>query len=317
MYINLSKIGIKIVFIINIGAIKLKKKLALSLLSVCLGVSSAGAQGAKTAVNSTLLYEITGKNLKTPSYLFGTIHLICEKDMFRTETLKSYLDKTAQLMLEFDMDDKAVVQKAMAYSMLKAGKSVKDYVTADEYARLDALYKTYLGVSFDLLQRFKPMISGTYLLTSPKLMVCQPPIAYDMSLAKIAAANKMPVLGLETAEEQIAVIDSEPLDKQIKFLHEIGTNPQKSIAEFQTFYKLYLTQNSDALYDLAANEMKKQGYDQAKMLDRRNINWIPLIEKNIAEKPTFIAVGAAHLGGKNGVVKLLRAKGYKLTPIKL
>lgn len=52
-------------------------------------------------------------------------------------------------------------------------------------------------------------------------------------------------------------------------------------------------------------------------IDERNINWIPIIEKNIAVTPSFIAVGGGHLGGKNGVIRLLRKRVYTLTPIKL
>jgi uncharacterized protein YbaP (TraB family) len=63
--------------------------------------------------------------------------------------------------------------------------------------------------------------------------------------------------------------------------------------------------------------MKAEGYPLEKFIDQRNKNWIPVIEKTIAVTPSFIAVGGGHLGGANGVVNLLRAKGYKLTPIKL
>ena len=65
------------------------------------------------------------------------------------------------------------------------------------------------------------------------------------------------------------------------------------------------------------SQMKLGSYSQTKMVDERNANWIPVIEKNIAVTPSFIGVGAGHLGGKNGVISLLRARGYKLTPIKL
>lgn len=215
------------------------------------------------------------------------------------------------------MDDPAVMQKALVLSSITGGKSVKDYLTAEEYARLDTVYKNYLGISFDVLAAFKPMISSTYLLTSPKILGCQPPIVYDNYLAQTASAAKMPVLGLETVEEQMAVIDSEPFEKQLKALKEVGDSPQKSIDEFKTLYALYLSQDSDALFDNARDGMKKEGFSQEKMLDRRNRNWIPHIEKAVAEKPTFIAVGGGHLGGPSGVVALLRARGYKLKPIRL
>lgn len=298
----------------------MKKNLSLlSLLIAALlfNASGAAAQTVKPKTDSGLLYEITGKNLKKPSYLFGTIHLICRKDMLPQEKLKGYLDKTEQLILEMDMDDPAVMQQAVKLSMLPDGKSVKDMVKPEEFAKIDELFKNYVGISFDHLQKFKPMASQTFLLTSPKVLGCQPPVVYDDFLAQTAAAQKMPVIGLETIEEQIAVIDSQPLDEQLKSLKEAVANPEKGFGEFKTLYQTYLTQNSDELYNLAAAQLKESGLSHPKMLDNRNQNWIPMIEKNIAVKPSFIAVGGGHLGGEKGVVNLLRAKGYKLTPIKL
>lgn len=282
-----------------------------------LNISTAQAQSNKMkSENSALLYEISGRNLKKPSYLFGTIHMICEKDMFPAEKLKGYINQTEQMLLEFDMDDKALVQQALKYSMLADGKTVKNYLKPNEYSRIDALYKDYLGITFDNLQKFKPMISSAYLLSSPKIIGCQPPFVYDQFLAQTAVAQKMPVIGLETAEEQIAVIDSQTIEQQIRELNETAANPEKAINDFKILYRTYLTQSADELYNLVVRQFNALGYSQPRMLDRRNQNWIPVIEKNIAEKPTFIAVGSGHLGGEKGVIKLLRARGYKLTPIK-
>lgn len=288
-----------------------------SIASLLFTLQVTNAQTAKPAATSALLYKIEGKNLKKASYLFGTIHLICEKDMFKAETIKSYLDQTGQVMLEMDLDDPVVMKKVAEASVLKDGKTVKEFLRPDEYAKLDAVFKSYLGISFDSLSSYKPMISSSTLLMSPKVLGCQPPQMYDNTLAVAAAARKVPVVGLETADEQIAVTDSQPMTEQIKGLNEVANNPQKTIDGFLNLYKLYLTQDSDALYALTVTEMKEPAFSQAKFLDNRNINWIPAIEKTIAITPTFIAVGAAHLGGKNGVVSLLRAKGYTLTPIRL
>lgn len=297
----------------------MKKLLSLLLAAATLAFAASGtkAQTRTANENSAILYEITGKNLKKPSYLFGTIHMICQKDMFSADRLKNYLGQTEQLLLEFDMDDPAVIQQAVKASMLADGKSVKDYVTAEEYAKIDAVFKANLGFSFDALQTYKPMISQTYLLSSPKVIGCQPPVVYDNFLAQTAVAQKMPVIGLESVEQQIAVIDSQPLDLQLKALKTTAENPQKDFDEFKKLMALYLSQDTDNLYKYIAEQFKVAGYSQTKMLDSRNKNWIPIIEKNIAEKPSFIAVGGGHLGGENGVVKLLREKGYKLTPIKL
>ena len=77
------------------------------------GISGANAQAAKTQIaDPGILYKITGKNLKKPSYLLGTFHLICEKDLFSQETIKSYVNQTEKLMLEIDLSDPSVMQKA-------------------------------------------------------------------------------------------------------------------------------------------------------------------------------------------------------------
>ncbi len=275
-------------------------------------VQPTNAQTAKPAATSALLYKIEGKSLKKPSYLFGTIHLICEKDMFRAETMKTYLDQTSQLMLEMDLDDPVAMKKVTDGSVLKDGKTVKDLLKPEEYSKLDSVFKSYLGISFDMLATYNPIVSSSIFLMSPKIIGCQAAKGYETELMKAVASRKVPVVGLETAEEQIAALDSHPLNDQLKWLTDIANNPQKPIDEFQKLNKLYFAQDSDSLYDLASNG----GMSQTKMLDDRNIKWIPTIEKTIVGTPTFIAVGSGHLGGKNGVVSLLRAKGYTLTPIR-
>ena len=289
----------------------------LAITALIFGVQAIHAQTAKAAPASALLYKIEGKGLKKPSYVFGTVHLICEKDMFKAETMKTYLDQTNQLLLEMDLGDPAVLKKVTEGSFLREGQTVKQLLKPADYAKLDAVFKSYLGMSFDSLGSYKPIISSSLFLVSPKILGCQTPKGYDTELSAAAASRKLPVGGLETAEEQIAMLDSQPLSDQLKWLTDIANNPQKPIDEFHKINELYFAQDSDGLYDLVAGGMKESGMSQAKMLGERNIRWIPAIEKAITETPSFIAIGAGHLGGKNGVVSLLRARGYKLTAIRL
>ena len=277
---------------------------------------AAGQTAARAEPSSALLYEITGPGLGKPSYLFGTIHLICEKDMFPSERMMGYLERTEQLMLEMDIGDPATMRKVLAASMMSDGKTVKDHVTPEEYARIDSLFKEYLGVPFEAMDKLKPMMSSTYIFTSPKILGCQPPAMYENYFRQAAAQRKLPIAGLETVEEQMAVIDANSLESQLSDLKKTAKDPQVRIAEFRKMFEVYLSQDSDELYRYTQRQFEGSGLASDKMLDVRNQRWIPKIEKAIAAKPTFIAVGAAHLGGKNGVVSLLRAKGYKLKPIR-
>ena len=295
----------------------MKKLLSLAVLSLFIVVPNAYSQSRQSAPTSAILYKISGKGLVKPSYLFGTIHLICEKDMFPAEKLKHLIDQTGELMVETDFLDPVALQKAAAASKLTGGKTMKDLLTAEDYTRVDNYFKTYMGISFDHLNTLKPIFSTTAVLSSPKMLGCQPPVIYDNFLAQTAKAKKLPIVGLESIEAQMAAVDSIPLEKQIMEMKDAATHPEKTIADFKRYSEAYLSQNSDRLYLLAKSEMKREGYSQAKMLDNRNISWIPVIVEHIAKTPSFIAVGGGHLGGKNGVVNLLRKKGYTLTPIKL
>jgi len=78
---------------------------------------------------------------------------------------------------------------------------------------------------------------------------------------------------------------------------------------------LYKSKNIKAMYKSVSNDTDLGSYEK-ELLDNRNKNWIPVIEKEMATQPIFIAVGAGHLGGKKGVIYLLRKNGYKVTPVK-
>jgi uncharacterized protein len=297
-----------------------KNLLLLSALFIALfaGVSEIAAQTSKNkSVDTGIFYKITGKNLKKPSYLLGTFHLICQKDLFPAETIKSYVSQTEKLMLEIDLSDPAVMQKATSGAMLTDGKTAKDFLKTEDYAKIDALFKNYLGISYDQLQTFKPFMASTVLMMSPKIVGCQAAPGYDKILADAAAGNKTPIVGLENVEDEFAAIDAQPLDKQFADLVKVAADPEKTIADFKNLYRVYLSQNYADLYKTLETQMKDSQESKAKLLDERNAKWIPVIEKNIAQSPVFIAVGGGHLGGEKGVINLLRKKGYTLTPIKL
>lgn len=297
------------------------KKIHLTVLPLLLSIIfltafETRAQAEKPQETSALLYKISGKDLKKPSYLFGTIHIICPTDMFSMEKLGGYLDQTDRLIMELDMDDAAEMQVMSRGVLMSDGKTIKDYLTAEQFAKVDELFKNYMGVSAENVKQIKPVFLTIMLSTSPKAIGCTPG-SYEMSFLKAAIDKKKSVEGLETVASQLAIFEKTPLEKQAKSLYEMALDPQKSVNEFKELVATYKTQNSERLYVTMETQLKSEKGLQSALLDERNKNWIPKIEKAISEKPSFIAVGGGHLGGKNGVVNLLKAKGYKIEAIKL
>ena len=286
---------------------------------LCLTVINAPAQQktVKAEDATGLLYKISGKDLKKPSYLFGTIHIVCPNDMFSMEKISGYLDQTDQLIMELDMDNAQEIQAMSGGMIFSDGKTIKDYLTAEQYTKVDEMFKNHLGISVDNVKTFKPFMLQMLVSTNPKTLGCSPPASYEGSLVQAATARKKAVEGLETAASQFEVMNKTPLEKQAKQLYEMALNPQKSFDQFKNLQAAYKSQNSDSLYNYMNSQMSSDREFQTALLDERNKAWLPKIEKAIAEKPAFIAIGGGHLGGKSGVISLLRAKGYKIEAIKL
>lgn len=271
-----------------------------------------GFAQAQAPTEASLLWKIEGKNVPTPSYLYGTIHLICPSDFVMSDTLKGCLKQTEQLTLEIDMDDPGLMM-AMAKSMAMAeGKQLKQLLDSTDYGRLNRYFKDSVGLAIAPFERAKPFMLMSVLLN--RVLACQPQ-SYELSLMGLAKKQKSEVIGLETVEEQMAVFDSIPYADQARMLVTLMDSMPQARREFEKMVEVYKRQDIAGLYALTLESEFDMEKHQEVLLTDRNKRWIPIIEQQVAEKPTFIAVGAAHLGGEEGVIALLRKAGYRVSPI--
>lgn len=273
-----------------------------------LTISSTFAQ----SLENSLLWEVSGNGLKKPSYLFGTIHLSCDP-VLSDKVLKA-LDETDQLVLELDMDDPAMQSKMMGGMMMKGGKTIKDFVTEEEFTAIDSLFIKNMGISVSLIQNVKPSLLGAMLF--PKLIDC-PIKSYEDALMKITKEQEEETFGLETVEEQLAVFDAIPYEEQVKdLIRSAKDNLRKDKENLTKMFQVYKDENINEMLAMMNDEdAGSMGKYQDKLLDDRNKNWISRITKIANEKPTFFGVGAGHLAGENGVIKLLRKAGFTVKAV--
>ena len=263
--------------------------------------------------DNALLYQVSGKNLTAPSYLYGTFHLLCPTDLSVTDAMKRAVTDTKQLYLEIDMDDPALQSTMMKSMMFTDGKTVKDYMSAEESTLLDTYLQKTPGMSLAALAAVKPF--GLYSFMIIRALGCQP-ASYDLTLMQLATKDKKEVLGLERVEDQMAIFDKIPMDKQVKMLVDMARKPDEAKLDLAKLIAAYKAQDLTAMM----KQMKESKYDgledfEADLLDKRNQNWIPVIEKAAATTPTFFAFGAGHLAGDKGVVALLRKQGYTVKAV--
>lgn len=294
----------------------MKKILALVLVFAGL-FSAAMAQTAKPQTANGLLYKISGKNLTKPSYVFGTIHVICPEEVFGMETLEKNLQETDRLLLELDFDDKSVIQKAMTAMIAPEGKSLDALLSPEKYAKVDELFKSILGVSVGNFKQFSPFGLTTIVTVNPKTLGCPAPASYELKLTETAAKYKKDVEGIESVEEQMAAISKTSLEKQAEDLYKLALEPEKTRQQIKQLTANYKLQDSEKIAEYIKTGSVDMPDFQKNLVDERNAYWIPRLEKAITEKPTFIAVGAGHLGGEKGILNLLRKQGYKIEMVKL
>ena len=267
---------------------------------------------APAKLEKALLWEISGKGLAKPSYLYGTIHVICPTDMIMTDKMQASLKKTEQLSLEIDMDEPNMMLAMMQAITMKDGTTLKGLLSADEYQIISAYFREQLKMDLTMVQNWKPIMVTSLLYTKVADCTTQ---SYEATFMKTAKEQGKEVIGVETIAEQMAIFDKIPYKKQAEILLEGITDMDKSKKEFDQMITAYKQQDLDGFEKIFKES--SQGLDDFAdvLLVQRNKNWIPVIEREAKEKPTFFAVGAGHLGGEQGVIQLLRQQGYTVKPV--
>ena len=263
--------------------------------------------------DNTLLWQISGNGLQKPSYLFGTFHLMCKDDVQFSEQLKTAVGNSATVYMELDMDDPALMLSGMTMMTMKGGKKLTDFYSKEEYKKIELFFKDSLGAPLSFLQTMKPFMLVALLY--PKMMPCKSVSGVEEELMKLAKTQKKEIKGLETMELQAAVFDSIPYEEQAKELLKSIDSMDLNKKNFDTMIRVYKSQRLSAIEALFnKSELGMQNHEDI-LLDRRNINWVEQLGAILKTENVFIAVGAGHLVGKNGLITLLRKKGYKVLPL--
>lgn len=266
---------------------------------------------ATNAQESSNLWKVEGNGIKT-SYLFGTMHIIPQKDFNLKDKVKTAFEASEQVVLELDMASPEFMKDVMAYSYLEKGKALKSYMDDSEYELLDDYLKEKTGNGMQMYNSVKPfMLLSVILMASSN----EPMASFEMTLMTMAKEAKKDIEGLETYASQVAIFEHTSYEKQIDDLVEMIKNPEESALHYDKMAQLYIAEDINSLYDYMDEFMDNDIEMMKKFLDDRNHNWIPEIVKFSKSHSTFYGVGAGHLGGAQGVVNLLKDAGYTVTPI--
>ncbi|WP_035053342.1 TraB/GumN family protein [Andreprevotia chitinilytica] len=266
-----------------------------------------------------VLWKVEKPGVK-PSYLFGTAHVTDPAVTALSEPVQTVFDNADHIATEIRIDFNMMM--TMAKNMLMPeGQNLADLIGAEHYQKLlpelDAR-----GYPETAAKRLKPWAASMQLMV-PKHQGGELPL--DMLLAKMSIENEKDYVGLETIEEQIAVFADIPQDKQIVLLNSLIDGQDKLEGYYKKLIALYIKRDLDGMMQFAdqqeevdfpkADRAYFDNWSKTTLIGNRNVRMAERMQTLLSQGNSFIAVGAAHLPGKNGLVALLKAQGYTLTPI--
>ncbi|MEM8585168.1 MAG: TraB/GumN family protein [Bacteroidota bacterium] len=302
-----------------------------SLLVASLGLTLGLTAQAPTDRDTTLLWSISGNDLTETSYLFGTIHMIPAEDFFMPKSVSVALAGSERVAFEVDMkemQDPSLMFTIMGRLQMANGVKFKDLVEDDDYQ----LVKTYFdstGVPFAMFEGWKPMFLSAMVGQDMEDMGGMgfgglmggdegDLRSYEIELTELADKGEKEIFGLETLEFQLAVFDSIPYEAQASMLVDAVKSDlsaeEDADNEFDKMVDMYRRQAISEMVDMISESAGEEGDSNFEefLLVRRNRAWIPLMAEAMSGGSVFFAVGAAHLGGEDGVIKLLRDAGYQV-----
>ncbi len=269
--------------------------------------------------NLPMLVQATEKGLfwqmESPSgqisYLFGTIHT---DDNRVTDFSPRILDALKSVDL-FVMETQP--NSNPAYFSMTDG-TLKTMLTEAEMDQVRTLTDFHV-MHLEQVLRMKPWLLAVVFSQSKP----QTPYAQDNLLMRGAEDFKKPVKGLETSEEHFGVVDSFSMSEQMLMLRAVlnKTEVEKE-HDFERLMAVYLKGSSDDILTLDAEitgtTLSKTLWQKlrVKLLDERNVLMAQRAINLAKNQSVFVAVGAAHLAGENGLISAFKKAGYKLTRVK-
>jgi uncharacterized protein len=284
----------------------MKNLLKLAIVAVVSIFSLTNNAQTKTKQENSLLWEVSGNGLSKPSYLFGTVHMICEKDFVLKEKVLNAFSKSDKLVLEVNMSDPN--EMAIMQQMAMGKEPLSKKLSKEQLAKLETILKKETGMSISQVDNFT--MQTIMSLVTIKTFGCANFKLYEMELIVKAKEKQMPVVGLEKMKEQIEYLSKSFTDDEM--IHYLEKNDKGMIAKLMSYY---LQEDVDGLYKFATDKNVMSENSTNWILKYRNENWVKTMPEMMKKESVFFAVGSAHLGGEIGVIHLLKKAGYTVKPI--
>jgi uncharacterized protein YbaP (TraB family) len=260
---------------------------------------------------SSLLWRVSGNKIKNNTYIFGTFHLLCPNQFQIPDTINSLIQQVDTVYFEIKLNDPSLFNNMLQQMTMQNHQSLQQFIAPTAYDSMNTIFLEKTKMNLNFFQYYKPILVTSFLY--PSLMGCNP-ISLETMLQNIAEKFKKPISGLETADYQFKILDKIPYEQQAKMLQTTLLHLNQSQNELKKMVEMYQRMNIDSLQQTLKSEDNLLQYENDLVI-QRNKNWLQILMNRMKNTACFVAVGAGHLGGAEGLINLLRRAGYTVTPI--
>lgn len=255
-----------------------------------------------------LLYKISGQGLKKPSYLLGTMHMVCAAEFAIPEKVLRTLAKCRAYYMEVDLGSSDELSQMEQQE--SGGHQLTNGLSPDEIMMLNQLLLQQLSITLEEAQHL-PVVELVNRMTS-KAITCDEVKVAEFELLKMATQGGLLTAGLETVAEQVAIANQVFTGRELLLQLRLSDDYHEL---FDEMMKAYRQEDLEKLAALVTHKklMSDNAYDH--LVVKRNLRWAAAIPEIMSSGSTLIAVGAGHLPGEHGLLQLLTNQGYAVNPV--
>ncbi len=268
---------------------------------------------------SGLLWQVERDGAE-PSYVYGTVHVADERVLNLPQPVRKAFEGATSAPFEVVIDDRARMIMAQAM-VLTDGRTVDQIIGPDLFRKAAQTAADY-GLPGEALKAFKAWALVPIFSVPPDqlMLISAGNAPLDEWLQTLAAQNGKKVYALESVEEQLSLFDGMPEPDQVAMLASLLADVELTRGMFRDLIDNYLARDLTAIHQQMVQQASLEDQRMAESFQKnfivaRNKRMVERMAGILGEGGSFVAVGALHLPGDEGVLNLLAEKGYRITRI--
>lgn len=257
----------------------------------------------------SLLWQLSGSELPGNSYLFGTMHVHDSRAFALMPLLEKYIAACDRFVAEYNLAETREVSEEVL-QLLASPIPWAEQLGERKFQKIRRILKKTTGIDVEQYRKLLPFFIVQQL--SHRILPFQEDMPLDLRLFTYAEKLGKELAGIESWEGQFNYIQNIPIEKQIKMLVDFARHPASVRKQYKRLIALYQQQD---IYRLHRSLKKQSGHYRKKLLYERNFKMADRIHELCQTGRTFTAVGAGHLTGGKGLIRLLKHKGLTVKAV--